>query len=68
MNIAIVGYGIRGKKMAKITIVNFVDNKIIAICDINPEVLKSINNEYPDIQIYDDFDKMLNNNKYVWIY
>ncbi len=68
MNIAIVGYGIRGKKMAKITIVNFVDNKIIAICDINPEVLKSINNEYPDIQIYDNFDKMFNNNKYVWIY
>jgi len=59
MNIAIVGYGIRGRKMAGLTKNHFSQHKISAVCDISEKALLNAQNDFPLILTYTDFDKML---------
>ncbi len=59
MNIAIVGYGIRGQKMAKLTVKNFDKYHIYAICDIDEKKLAQASLDFPDAKIYKNFQPMI---------
>ena len=59
IKIGIVGYGIRGQKMARLSKINFPDYRITAVCDKSEKVLKKAKQDFSEIQTYHDFDKML---------
>jgi len=59
MKIAVVGYGIRGRKMAKLTKANFPHYILSAACDTSPVALANASADFPAIHCYHNFDKML---------
>ncbi|HMA63364.1 MAG TPA: Gfo/Idh/MocA family oxidoreductase [bacterium] len=63
IKIGIVGYGIRGQKMARLSRLNFPENRITAICDHSEKVLKKAENDFPNCKTYPNFDKMLAESK-----
>lgn len=60
IKIGIVGYGIRGQKMARLSINNFPEYEITAVCDKSKEMLIKAEQDFPEIKTYHNFDKMLN--------
>ncbi len=64
MKIAVVGYGIRGRKMAKLTHANFPYYQVVAACDTNPTALENAQRDFPDIHQFQDFDQMLSKNDF----
>lgn len=59
IKIGIVGYGGRGSSMLKIATQDFEGIKAIAICDKNPDLLDRAKKDYPEAQLFTDFDLML---------
>jgi len=59
-NIAVIGCGYWGKNLVR----NFYElNSLYAICDIDEAKLKSLQEKYPKLIIYNDYKKLLQNSK-----
>ena len=59
IKIGIVGYGIRGQKMARLSINNFPEYEITAVCDKSKEMLIKAEQDFPEIKTYHNFDKII---------
>ncbi|MBN2279115.1 MAG: Gfo/Idh/MocA family oxidoreductase [Candidatus Marinimicrobia bacterium] len=59
MKIGIIGFGIRGIKMAKLINCHFPSEEIVAICDNRQKALKEAGNLVPSAILYSDFEAML---------
>ena len=58
LNVAVIGCGIWGKNVVR----NFYNlNALHTICDLDPENRKNLKEIYPDVNITDDSDEVLNN-------
>jgi len=59
-NIAVVGCGYWGKNLVR----NFHElNSLHAICDVDDNTLKSSQEKYPDVRLYNDYKSLLKNPK-----
>lgn len=57
-NIAVIGCGLWGRNIVR----NFYNlNALHTVCDLDPENLKIVKNDYPEINITNDINEVLNN-------
>ncbi len=59
IKMALVGYGMRGQDMYKLGVGSFAGIEAAGICDAQPEARRKAAEDFPDIAIHDDFEKML---------
>lgn len=63
--VAVIGYGSIGKEIIASAKRQEIPNaKIVAVFDNRPEVVNSIDNQYPDVQLFSEFDKFYNSQIY----
>lgn len=59
IRLGLVGYGYRGKSLARLATSGFDDVRLIAVCDASPVSLESAASDHPDAVRFLDFDRML---------
>lgn len=59
INIAIIGAGYWGQNLIR-NFYEIPESKVLTVCDINRAQIDSVKNQYPDIQLTNNFDKVLN--------
>lgn len=59
INLAVVGYGYWGPNIVR-NFNSIQGGKVVAVCDINPDVLAKVKAQYPQIKTYKDYRKVTN--------
>lgn len=61
LRLGIIGYGAQGGAYAGFIIENGLvpSMEVSAICDIDPEKIKQVNEKYPDIKTFEDYQEMV---------